>query len=202
MHGFQLWANLPASLKMTDPRYQDVIATDIPEVTDDDGTRVRVICGDFWGQRGPVDGIAAEPSYVDISVRSGPTQDPEGRDDASRVCVRLRGLGNVPERLGTTRRGHRAGRRIDACSAVDDVANRSLVLFDRGDEITVQAGDHGIRFLLVSGQAARRARRLVRSDRHEHEGRTAAGDGRDAGGDVHQKGQVGRVGQVGAGGPG
>src|SRR6516164_8600010 len=68
MHGFQLWANLPSSLKMTKPRYQDIKAIEIPEVTDDDGTRARIICGEFWGQRGPVEGVAADPSYVDISV--------------------------------------------------------------------------------------------------------------------------------------
>src|SRR5450631_3021148 len=71
MHGFQLWANLPASLKMTAPRYQDISAIEIPDVVDDDGTRVRVICGDFWGKRGPVDGIAAEPRYLDIFVPAG-----------------------------------------------------------------------------------------------------------------------------------
>jgi redox-sensitive bicupin YhaK (pirin superfamily) len=71
MHGFQLWANLPSSLKMTAPRYQDVHAADIPEVVDDDGTRARVICGSFWGATGPVDGIAAEPRYLDISVAPG-----------------------------------------------------------------------------------------------------------------------------------
>src|SRR3954453_22509074 len=71
MHGFQLWANLPASLKMTDPRYQDITAAEIPEVTDDDGTKVRVICGEFWGKRGPVEGVAADPNYVDISVAPG-----------------------------------------------------------------------------------------------------------------------------------
>src|SRR6476646_10855536 len=71
MHGFQLWANLPSSLKMTAPRYQDVLARDVPEVTDDDGTKVRIICGDFWGQRGPVDGIAADPRYLDVSVPPG-----------------------------------------------------------------------------------------------------------------------------------
>jgi len=59
MHGFQLWANLPSSLKMTRPRYQDISGGDIPEVTDDDGTRVRVICGSFWGKTGPVEGVAA-----------------------------------------------------------------------------------------------------------------------------------------------
>jgi len=57
MHGFQLWANLPAALKMTAPRYQEVKAGDIPLVVDDDGTQVRIICGDFWGTKGPVDGI-------------------------------------------------------------------------------------------------------------------------------------------------
>src|SRR5580765_5684578 len=71
MHGFQLWANLPSSLKMTAPRYQDVQARDIPEVVDDDGTRVRVICGDFGGKTGPIDGVAAEPRYLDISVPPG-----------------------------------------------------------------------------------------------------------------------------------
>jgi len=71
MHGFQLWANLPSSLKMTTPRYQDIAAPDVPEVTDDDGTRVRVVCGSFWGRRGPVEGVAADPSYVDISVPPG-----------------------------------------------------------------------------------------------------------------------------------
>src|SRR5712672_1622283 len=71
MHGFQLWANLPASLKMTRPRYQDIVAADIPEVVDDDGTRVRVIVGDFWGKSGPVDGVAASPRYLDVWVPPG-----------------------------------------------------------------------------------------------------------------------------------
>src|SRR5215472_11662732 len=68
MHGFQLWANLPRTLKMTKPRYQDVQAKDIPEITDDDGTKVRVVVGDFWGKKGPVEGVAADPRYLDVSV--------------------------------------------------------------------------------------------------------------------------------------
>ncbi|HWZ27134.1 MAG TPA: pirin family protein, partial [Gemmatimonadales bacterium] len=71
MHGFQLWANLPKRLKMTDPRYQDVLAKDIPEVTDDDGTVVRVVVGDFWGKKGPVEGVAADPRYLDVWVPPG-----------------------------------------------------------------------------------------------------------------------------------
>src|SRR5881396_2127107 len=71
MHGFQLWANLPSSLKMTTPRYQEVKVMDIPVITDDDGTRVRIVCGSFWGTKGPVDGIAAEPTYLDVTVQAG-----------------------------------------------------------------------------------------------------------------------------------
>src|SRR5437588_10120539 len=69
--GFQLGANLPSALKMTDPRYQDIPSSAIPDVTDDDGTRVRVICGEFWGKKGPVEGVAADPNYLDISVPPG-----------------------------------------------------------------------------------------------------------------------------------
>jgi len=71
MHGFQLWANLPSRLKMTEPRYQDIKAADIPEVVDDDGTRVRIVVGEFWGRKGPVEGVAADPRYLDISVPPG-----------------------------------------------------------------------------------------------------------------------------------
>jgi len=71
MHGFQLWANLPSARKMTAPRYQEVKAGEIPEVTDDDGTRVRIVCGSFWGTKGPVEGIATDPIYLDISIPPG-----------------------------------------------------------------------------------------------------------------------------------
>jgi quercetin 2,3-dioxygenase len=68
MHGFQLWSNLPAALKMTRPRYQDIAAKDVAEITDDDGTIVRVVVGDFWGKTGPVEGVAADPRYLDVWV--------------------------------------------------------------------------------------------------------------------------------------
>src|SRR6058998_2102802 len=68
MHGFQLWSNLPKSLKMTKPRYQDIGAKDVAEITEDDGTIVRVVVGDFWGKTGPVEGVAAEPRYLDVFV--------------------------------------------------------------------------------------------------------------------------------------
>ena len=151
MHGFQLWANLPSSLKMTAPRYQDVPAGAIPEVTDDDGTRVRVVCGSFWGQKGPVDGVAADPRYLDVWV-------PAGRKKTLPVETTRNAFAYVFEGSGTFRDASEPGgvltEQLDPAATVirEQTGNRSLVLFDRGDEITVQAGPAGIRFLLVSGE--------------------------------------------------
>ena len=151
MHGFQLWANLPSSLKMTAPRYQDVPSRDIPEVIDDDGTRVRVVCGEFWGKTGPVDGIAADPRYLDVSV-------PPGRRKTLRVETSRHAFAYVFEGAGTFRDASEptAVRTEDVGSTgsavLEETGDRSLVLFGSGDEVTVQAGDLGIRFLLVSGQ--------------------------------------------------
>ena len=151
MHGFQLWANLPASQKMTAPRYQDITSRDIPAVTADDGTTVRVICGSFWGKRGPVEGIAADPRYLDVSV-------PAGRRVTLPVATDQHAFAYVFDGAGTFRdasapqgvRTERVGSAEPA--AREETGDRSLVLFDRGDEVTVQAGDRGIRFLLVSGK--------------------------------------------------
>ena len=151
MHGFQLWANLPAALKMTDPRYQDIPSGAIPEVTEDDGTRARIICGEFWGKRGPVEGVAADPSYVDISV-------PPNQRRRIQVETTRNAFAYVFAGAGTFRDASEP-QPVLAESAVDpnatpeyDAKNHSLVLFDRGDEIVVQAGPKGIRFLLVSGK--------------------------------------------------
>lgn len=151
MHGFQLWANLPSTLKMTSPRYQDVASKDIPEITDDDGTRVRVLCGDFWGKKGPVEGIAANPRYLDVWV-------PPGRRKTLPVETTLHAFAYVFEGSGSfhdastprpvlvDRVGSTGGPTLEMAG------NRSLVLFDSGDEVTVTAGEAGMRFLLVSGK--------------------------------------------------
>ena len=162
MHGFQLWANLPSSLKMTDPRYQDVAARDIPEVTDDDGTVARIVCGDFWGTRGPVVGVAADPRYVDISVPPGKRKRIPVENSRHAFAYVFAGSGTFrdasPPRGVVTELVEGAGPPAEAPrvkagpTVVSDAGNRSLVLFDSGDEITVQAGDEGIRFLLVSGR--------------------------------------------------
>ena len=144
MHGFQLWANLPASLKMTRPRYQDISAAEIPEIVDDDGTTVRVVCGEFWGKRGPVEGVAADPRYLDVFV-------PPGRKKRLAVERSRHAFAYVFAGSGTFRDAS-APRPVKNELEPSNVGNRSLILFDAGDEITVQAGDQGIRFLLISGK--------------------------------------------------
>jgi redox-sensitive bicupin YhaK (pirin superfamily) len=151
MHGFQLWANLPSSLKMTQPRYQEVSSADIPDVTDDDGTRVRIICGDFWGASGPVDGIAAEPRYLDVWIppltrKSLPVE--TTRHAFAYVFAGSGRFCNASEPLEVPTEG--VGWADTSVPAA--VENRSLVVFDRGDEVTVEAGEMGVRFLLVSGK--------------------------------------------------
>jgi redox-sensitive bicupin YhaK (pirin superfamily) len=151
MHGFQLWANLPAALKMTDPRYQEVKATDIPVITEDDGTQVRLVCGSFWGKKGPVDGIAADPIYIDVSVPPGKRRSLPVETTRHAFAYVFAGDGKFanasdPQAVKTEEVGP------GGIAAPAHASNRSLVLFDRGDEVTVQAGEQGIRFLLVSGK--------------------------------------------------
>ena len=109
MHGFQLWANLPAALKMTDPRYQDIPASAIPEVTEDDGTKARVIVGEFWGKKGPVEGVAARPALCGYLRTAGQAQAHPGGDGTQCFCLCIRGLGNLPRRLGPTSGADRIG---------------------------------------------------------------------------------------------
>jgi redox-sensitive bicupin YhaK (pirin superfamily) len=151
MHGFQLWANLPASLKMTAPRYQEVRAAEIPEPIDDDGTQARIVCGTFWGKKGPIDGIAADPVYLDVSVPPGKRKSLPVQTDRHAFAYVFAGAGkfcnaSAPLAVPTESVGW-----LDTAPP-HAAENRCLVLFDQGDEVVVQAGDEGIRFLLVSGQ--------------------------------------------------
>jgi hypothetical protein len=155
MHGFQLWANLPSSLKMTAPRYQDVKAAEIPEIIDDDGTIVRVVTGSFWGKRGPVEGVAADPNYIDVTV-------PPGKRKTLPVETSRHAFAYVFQGSGTFRSasepfGVLTEKTVNGAEVVvrEQAGDRSLVVFDSGDEVTVQAGEEGIRFLLVSGKPIR-----------------------------------------------
>ena len=188
MHGFQLWANLPAALKMTDPRYQDIPSSAIPEVTEDDGTRARIICGEFWGKSGPVEGVATESRrdarYVDISV-------PPGKRKRIQVETTRNAFAYVFA-------GRALSRRVESAGGADRVGSRSqrdagvrreepfagAVRSGRRDCGAGRAGGYS----LPAGfrQAAGRAGGVVRADRDEHAGRAAAGDDRIAERGVYQ----------------
>ncbi|MDE2125607.1 MAG: pirin family protein [Armatimonadetes bacterium] len=151
MHGFQLWANLPSSQKMVAPRYQEVKSAEIPEITDDDGTKARLVCGSFWGKRGPVTGIAADPVYVDVSVPPGMRKTLPVETTSHAFAYVFAGSGKFCNSSGPLAVPTEGIGWADV-KPPSEADNRSLVLFDSGDEVTVQAGDEGIRFLLVSGR--------------------------------------------------
>jgi redox-sensitive bicupin YhaK (pirin superfamily) len=154
MHGFQLWANLPSSLKMTEPRYQDVKAQDVPVARDDDGSEVRIVCGSYRGIRGPVEQVAAQPIYLDVRVPAGRRKKLPVETTRHAFAYVFDGGGkfcnaSAPLAVPT----EPAQWADDKPPAFAD--NRTLVLFDRGDELEVEAGEDGIRFLLVSGEPLR-----------------------------------------------
>jgi len=154
MHGFQLWANLPSSLKMTTPRYQEVKSGDVPIVTDDDGTQVRIVSGNFWGRKGPVDGIAASPVYLDVWVPPLKRKTLPVETSSQAFAYVFAGGGKFRNASGplpvATESVGQGG--VSAPAEYMQAEDRSLVLFDSGDEVIVEAGEQGIRFLLVSGR--------------------------------------------------
>lgn len=160
MHGFQLWANLPRAHKMTPPRYQEIQAPDIPVVTEDDGTSIRVICGNIWGTTGPVDGIAADPHYLDVSVPPGTRKHIPVETTRHAFAYVFAGAGDFrdasdPRQAPTEWVEDGGASEVHDEVRDRDAGDRSLVLFDRGDEVVVQAGERGVRFLLVSGRPLR-----------------------------------------------
>ncbi len=151
MHGFQLWANLPSSLKMTAPRYQDIKGADLPEIVDDDGTRIKIIIGDFYGKQSPVDGIAAEPQYLDVFVPANTRKTLPIDTYRKAFAYVFEGSGdfvNASTPTGVLVEKSVAGEEINVR---DMSGNRTLVQFGTGSEITVTASEQGVRFLLVSG---------------------------------------------------
>ncbi len=134
MWGFQLWANLPARLKMTEPRYQEVKAAEIPAVVEEDGTRVLVVCGSYLGTRGPVTDVAADPVYLDVTVQAGTRKAIPVQTGSNAFAYVFEGSGRFGEESGP------------------EAEDRTLVLLEPGDEVAVTAGEAGVRFLLVSGR--------------------------------------------------
>jgi len=164
--GFQLWANLPASHKMMDPRYRGIEARDIPEArlavgAAGKGTRVdggnafvKVICGEVGGVRGPVRDIVTDPEYLDVALPPKMLFGHRVRRGYTAFAYVIEGAGFF-EPDGDPF-GHEAeGRGWFDMKRERAIGPESLVIFDDGDELAIEAGEEGARFLLVSGKPIR-----------------------------------------------
>ncbi len=174
MHGFQLWANLPASLKMTEPRYQDIPSAAIPEVTEDDGTKARIICGEFWGKSGPVEGVAADPRlrrYLGAAFQA-----PRIKVEITRNAFAYVFAGAGTFRDASAPQAVLTESAIDTNAAAEVRREKPFARSlrpRRRNRRPSRAGRHP--FPAGFRQAARRAGGVVRTHRDEHAGRTAAG---------------------------
>lgn len=134
MHGFQLWANLPAAQKMMEPRYRGLTSIQIPEVSRPDGVRIKVIAGSVDGVRGPMDDIVIQPEYLDCAVPAETRFVHALPHDHTAFVYVTDGSGSIEN---------------------EPVENRTLVLFEPGESLAVTSGTNGVRFLLISGKPLR-----------------------------------------------
>ncbi len=151
MGGFQLWANLPASMKMMEPRYRDVRNEQIPEASLDGGVKVRIICGEVNGVRGPVHDIVIDPEYLDVTVpaNAGFVHPVAGGHTAFAYVIEGKGyFDDERDAFGHQVVGTNYFDLDRECICV----NESLILYEDGDHVSISAQDEPLRFLLVSGR--------------------------------------------------
>jgi hypothetical protein len=154
MYGFQLWANLPASHKMMDPRYQEVTSEQIPEVTDAGGNRIKIICGQVNGVQGPVRDIVTDPEYLDVTVMPGGTfRHPSPRGHTILAYV-IEGRGDFCRQRDPYSYEAEGANYFDL-EREPLISNGHLVHFGDGEAISVAAEEEGVRFLLISGKPIR-----------------------------------------------
>jgi len=154
MGGFQLWANLPASHKMMDPRYRDVKASQVPEITNPSGVRTRIICGRVDGATGPVQDVVIDPEYLDITIpphtaythptRAGHTVFAYVIQGRACFCDQTRPFSFDAEGAGWS-----------DLHVSPWVQNTNLALFEDGDHLDVSTEEEPVRFLLVAGRPIR-----------------------------------------------
>ncbi len=154
MHGFQLWANLPASNKMMDPRYRGVMSNQIPEVTDPDGTRVKVIAGSVQGAGGPVRDVVTDPEYLDVTVAPGATFTHPTPGGHTVFAYVIGGKGAFCQQKDPYSYEAEGASYFDMERGAL-IGDGHLVLFGDGDTITVTTEGDPVRFLLISGKPIR-----------------------------------------------
>jgi redox-sensitive bicupin YhaK (pirin superfamily) len=151
MHGFQLWANLPASHKMMDPRYRDVKNENIPEVILESGTKIKIISGILGNQQGPVKDIVIDPEYLDITVPVKSEYNHPTKPGHTVIAYVIEGKGYFCKEKNPF------SYEIEGVNYFDIernlfIGNETLILFDDGDQIMVSTETEPVRFLLISGK--------------------------------------------------
>ncbi len=141
--GFQLWANLPASQKMMNPRYQEVKSSQIPEVTTDNGTHIKIICGKVNKTQGPVKDIVTDPEYLDITVPQKTTFEYPTKPGYTVLAYVIEGDGYFDPEAGSS-----TGKE----NLVIFDNGEKIVIIDDGEKIVINAGENGVRFLLMTGK--------------------------------------------------
>ncbi len=155
MHGFQLWANLPSEKKMITPRYQDIKISSIPVIEDDDGSKIKVIVGNYRGILGPVDGIAAEPEFLDVSIP--PHTHKVIKMDTYKKTFAYIFYGKADFKYASAPAGIKVEKEFGGreLNIRDLSGNKTLIYFDPGEFVSLHTGEEGVRFLLVSGKPIR-----------------------------------------------
>jgi redox-sensitive bicupin YhaK (pirin superfamily) len=131
MHGFQLWANLPASQKMISPKYRDITADQVPEIRVQNGVRIKVIAGNIGSAKGPMDDIVIDPEFLDCTVPAGQAFTHKVDPAYTAFIYVIGGKGSTDDR---------------------DLENGNLVLFEKGDHLSITAADESLWFLLLTGK--------------------------------------------------
>ena len=151
MWGFQLWANLPAPHKMMDPHYRDVKSKQIPEVTLDHGVKVKIICGEVKGVKGPVQDIVIDPEYLDITVPSKSNFTHPAKRGHTVLAYVIEGAGYFDPRRDAY------AYEVEGANYFDFkrdcfMSSETLILFNEGDEVAISTEEKPVRFLLISGK--------------------------------------------------
>lgn len=151
MQGFQLWANLPASKKMIDPRYQDIKKDTIPEITVDSGTIIKIICGTVNGTKGPVKDIVIDPEYLDVTVPPETIFTHAVKKDYTVFAYVMEGCGHFEQGRDSYSYEMEGANYFDIDRNCE-MKEETLIIFDDGDEVIVTTGERSARFILVSGK--------------------------------------------------
>lgn len=131
--GFQLWVNLPAASKMMPPRYREVKQEQIPGISLDKGTKIKIICGEVQGAKGPVRDIVVDSQYLDVTVPAGTEFKHPVKNDYKVFAYVIEGSGYFEDGKPLVEKNH-------------------LVIFTDGSEVNIKTADEPVRFLLVSGK--------------------------------------------------